>query len=213
MSDLDLAGMRLDYETADLDERTFADDPIEQFRAWLEAAIDADVEEPNAMVVATVDDEGQPWSRFVLLKDLRPDGLVFFTSHESAKGRQLEASGRASLTFGWLEMHRQVHVVGSAHKVSDEEADRYWSVRPREAQLAALASQQSRPLRAREDLLEAYRQADAANPETVPRPPSWGGWLVRPRVVEFWQGRRGRLHDRLRYVDGDDGWELGRLNP
>jgi pyridoxamine 5'-phosphate oxidase len=213
MSDLDLAGMRLDYETADLDERTFADDPMAQFELWLQAAIDAEVEEPNAMVVATVDTDGQPWSRFVLLKDLRPDGFVFFTSHASAKGQQLEASGRASLTFGWLEMHRQVQVAGAAHKVSDDDADGYWSIRPREAQLAAMASDQSQPLASRAALLDAYDRADAAHPESVPRPATWGGWRIEPNVVEFWQGRRGRLHDRLRYSKSESGWELVRLNP
>jgi pyridoxamine 5'-phosphate oxidase len=213
VSDLDLAGMRLDYETHDLDERTFADDPITQFEQWLQEALDAEVEEPNAMVVATVDAEGQPWSRFVLLKDLRPDGFVFFTSHSSAKGQQLEASGRAGLTFGWLEIHRQVQVAGTAHKVTDDEADRYWEVRPREAQLAAVASRQSEPLTSRRALLDAYDQAAVDHPDVVPRPDSWGGWLVRPSVVEFWQGRRGRLHDRLRYVANDGGWDLIRLNP
>ncbi|MGI9615068.1 MAG: pyridoxamine 5'-phosphate oxidase [Acidimicrobiales bacterium] len=213
MSDLDLTGMRLDYETADLDEASFADDPISQFEEWFQAALDADVYEPNAMVVGTVDADGQPWTRFVLLKELRPDGFVFFTNHSSDKGRQLAATGRASLTFGWLAMHRQVQVAGTAHRLADADADSYWAVRPREAQLAAVASDQSQPLSSRRDLLAAYDRADAAHPEVVPRPETWGGWLITPHTVEFWQGRQGRLHDRLRYIESESGWELGRLNP
>ncbi len=213
MSDLDLAGMRLDYETGDLDEAAFADDPLTQFDVWFQAAVRAGVFEPNAMVVGSVDADGQPWTRFVLLKELSPDGFVFYTNHESNKGRQLAASGRAALTFGWLTMHRQVQVAGTAERVPEAEADAYWAVRPREAQLAAVASQQSRPLSSRADLLAAYDEADAAHPDAVPRPSWWGGWLVRPEVVEFWQGRRGRLHDRLRYERTGDGWDLTRLNP
>ena len=210
---LDLAGMRLDYETGGLDEADFADDPIAQFEAWFEAAVDAAVYEPNAMVVGTVDADGQPWTRFVLLKELTADGFVFYTNHESHKGQQLAATGRVALTFGWLEMHRQVQVAGAAERVPEAESDAYWAVRPREAQLAAMASRQSRPLTDRGELLAAYEAADAAHPEVVPRPPWWGGWLVRPAVVEFWQGRRGRLHDRLRYDRRGDGWDLTRLNP
>ena len=205
--------MRLDYETGDLDEATFADDPIAQFAEWFQAAVDGGVYEPNAMVVGTVDADGQPWTRFVLLKELTADGFVFYTNHESHKGRQLAATGRASLTFGWLPMHRQVQVAGTAERLPEAESDAYWAVRPREAQLAALASQQSRPLTSRSELLAAYERADDAHPEVVPRPATWGGWLVRPHVIEFWQGRKGRLHDRLRYQRTGNGWDLTRLNP
>lgn len=205
--------MRLDYETGDLDEAAFADDPIAQFEVWFQVAVEAGVYEPNAMVVGTVDPDGQPWTRFVLLKELTPDGFVFYTNHESNKGKQLATAGRAALTFGWLTMHRQVQVAGTAERVPDAESDAYWAVRPREAQLAAVASKQSRPLTSRGELLAAYEQADTAYPGAVPRPASWGGWLVRPSVVEFWQGRKGRLHDRLCYERAGESWDLTRLNP
>lgn len=208
--------MRLEYETEGIDEADFADDPITQFQAWLSIVVEAGIEEPNAMVVSTVDDEGQPWSRFVLLKDVDPSGFAFYTNYGSHKSQHLDRSGKASLTFGWPGLRRQVNVAGTAHRVPTSESDAYWAVRPRGSQLGGWASDQSRPLAARAELIEAFDALDRRFPDEVPRPEHWGGWRVEPHTVEFWQGRTNRLHDRLRYVlaDGPNGgWTLARLAP
>ncbi|MDH3678970.1 MAG: pyridoxamine 5'-phosphate oxidase [Acidimicrobiia bacterium] len=211
---MDLSRTRLEYETQGIDAADFAPEPIAQFQQWLAIAVDAELEEPNAMVVATVDDIGQPWSRFVLLKGVGDAGFEFYTNYESNKSRQLDANPKVSLTFGWTALRRQVNVAGTATRVSAKESDAYWAVRPRGSQLGGWSSAQSRTLADRAELLERYAETDAAYPDAVPRPPHWGGWRVSPHTVEFWQGRLNRLHDRLRYVAIEGGgWELERLAP
>jgi pyridoxamine 5'-phosphate oxidase len=205
--------MRLDYETEGIAEDELAGDPFTQFDRWLQVAVEAELEEPNAMVVATVDDGGQPWSRYVLLKSATPSGFDFYTNYESNKSIQLAANPRASLTFGWLPLRRQVNVAGTVVEVPRAESDAYWSVRPRLSQLGGWASAQSRPLRSRQELLDRYAEVEAAYAGEVPRPPHWGGWRVVPHTVEFWQGRPNRLHDRLRYVLAGECWKLARLSP
>ena len=197
---MDLARMRLEYETEGIDRADFADEPITQFERWLQVAVDAGLDEPNAMVVATVDAEGQPWSRYVLLKAVSEAGFEFYTNYESHKSNQMGDAPRASITFGWPGLRRQINIAGSVRRVSPEVSDAYWAVRPRGSQLGGWASNQSRPLESREELLERYRSMEQRFPEEVPRPEHWGGWVVQPHVVEFWQGRTNRLHDRLRYV-------------
>ncbi len=210
--------MRLEYETEGIDEGDFADDPISQFRTWMQVAVDAGLDEPNAMVVSTVAADGQPWSRYVLLKAVSEAGFEFYTNYESHKSNQMTEQPKASITFGWPGLRRQINIAGTARRVSAEASDGYWSVRPRGSQLGGWASSQSRPLADRDELLAIYQSMDERFPEEVPRPPHWGGWLVEPHVVEFWQGRTNRLHDRLRYeaVNADvvpRRWTLTRLAP
>lgn len=211
---VDLATMRLEYETTGLDEADLAADPLDQFDRWLGDAVRGGVFEPNAMVLATVDDECQPWTRHVLLKGAGPDGFEFYTNYRSDKSRQIEGNPRASATFGWLELHRQVNVAGTVERVPADESDRYWAVRIRGSQLGAWASEQSQVLPDREALLERYRGVEQRYPDAVPRPDHWGGWRLIPHTIEFWQGRLNRLHDRLRYrLEADGTWSRSRLSP
>ncbi len=211
---MDLARMRDEYEAAGIDPVAMAADPVEQFHRWLEAAVEAALVEPNAMVLATVDADGQPWSRHVLLKAAAAQGFDFYTNYESNKSNELAAMGKASLTFGWLGLRRQVNIAGSVERVPDAESEAYWAVRPRGSQLGGWASAQSRPVADREEIEAAYAAADARFAEgRVPRPSHWGGWRVVPHTIEFWQGRQNRLHDRLRYTLSDTGWKITRHMP
>lgn len=184
-------------------------------------AAEAGIDEPNAMVLATVDGGGQPWSRYVLLKGANSDGFDFYTNYESNKSQQMTAVPRASLCFGWLALSRQVVVAGPVAKVPAAESDEYWDLRPRGSQLGSLASAQSRPIGSRDDLLGRFGELEAAHAGPVPRPHHWGGWRLVPHTIEFWQGRTNRLHDRLRYTRALDqggagrhaGWVRERLNP
>jgi pyridoxamine 5'-phosphate oxidase len=206
---------RREYETPGLDPSDLAPDPIEQFRRWFEDARAAAVVEPEAMVLATADAHGRPSARFVLMRGLDERGFAFFTNYASAKARDLEANPAAALTFGWLEIHRQVRIAGTAERLPDAESDAYFDSRPRGAQIGAVASPQSQVLSGRDELERLVAGLEAAHPEgtPVPRPDGWGGYLVRPHAVEFWQGRRDRLHDRLRYRREGDGWAVERLAP
>lgn len=211
---IDLARMRLEYETAGIGPEDLSADPMEQFDRWMADAVRADLFEPNAMVVSTVDDDGQPWSRYVLLKGADWRGFDFYTNYHSHKSNQLTANPKASATFGWLGLHRQVNVAGAVERVSAEESEAYWAVRLRGPKLGAWASEQSGELPDREMLEGRYREVESRFPGEVPRPEHWGGWRLIPHTVEFWQGRLNRLHDRLRYRRlGDESWELVRLSP
>jgi pyridoxamine 5'-phosphate oxidase len=187
-----------------------------QLDAWLADAKAADVPEPNAMVLATVDMEGSPSTRTVLCKGIEERGIVFYTNYTSAKSRDLRSNQRASVTFPWYGLKRQVHLHGKVEQVSREETAAYWATRPRGSQLGAWASPQSVVLSARrvlDDSAEAITRK-FADSETVPVPPHWGGWLLVPDRIEFWQGRRDRLHDRLRYeLMSDRRWVIRRLGP
>lgn len=214
---MNLAKMRLEYETAGISEVNFAPDPFRQFETWFSEAVTAEVHEPNAMVVSTVDAEGQPWSRYVLLKAATAAGFDFFTNYESNKSQQLTDRASGAITFGWLELHRQVNVAGAVEPVSESESDDYWAVRTRGSQLGGWASQQSSVIGGRQELMDSYAAMERRFPDEVPRPPHWGGWRIVPHTVEFWQGRQNRLHDRLRYVRADSSgsadWQLIRLSP
>jgi len=209
-----LEGERRDYEGQVLDPASVADDPIEQVRAWLRAAREAGIYEPEAMTISTVADDGRPSSRYVLLRALDERGFSFFTNYESAKGRALAQRPYAALTFGWLVVHRAVRVEGEVGRLPAEESDAYFASRPRGAQISAWASPQSTVIGGRDELDRAMAETEArfAGVE-VPRPPHWGGFLVRPERVELWQGRLNRLHDRLRYVRDGNGWRIERLAP
>ncbi|MEM9553627.1 MAG: pyridoxamine 5'-phosphate oxidase [Acidobacteriota bacterium] len=191
------------------------DDPFAVFGQWLTAAEAAGLEDPNAMVVSTVDTTGQPSARAVLLKDFDAEGFVFYTNLGSRKGRDIDGNPKVSLHFFWRELHRQILILGTAHGVTDEEADAYFSSRPRTSQLGAWASRQSRPLRSRSHLLAQVARYQAQfGLGAVPRPPFWSGFCVAPHAFEFWQAGRFRLHERWAYApDGDGGWHKQRLNP
>jgi pyridoxamine 5'-phosphate oxidase len=190
-------------------------DPIELFREWFEAARAGGLELPEAMTLATADAEGRPSARTVLLKSADERGFVFFTNYESRKGRELAANARAALVFHWAqEPRRQVLVTGTVERISEAESDAYYATRPVGSRLAAWASRQSRPISGREELERAYAEAEQAHGEDPPRPPFWGGYLLVPETIEFWESRPNRLHERLRYTRGSQGeWEAGQLAP
>lgn len=199
--------------SADLPPLT-AEDPVALFSEWLAEAVRSEVNDPNAMALATVDAEGLPDVRMVLLKDAGPDGFVFYTNLGSAKGRQLVASGKAALLFHWKSLRRQVRVRGTVSAVSVEEADAYWATRARPAQLGAWASQQSQPLPDRlafERAIAAYGLKFGLG--KAPRPPHWSGFRITPSHIEFWRDRPFRLHERLVFEAAPGGWTTSRLYP
>jgi pyridoxamine 5'-phosphate oxidase len=210
-----LPGMRVAYDSEAFDESALAATWTDQLQSWLNQAVEANIAEPNAMVLATADSEGLPSSRTVLCKGLDERGVVFYTNYTSNKSHDLTATRYASATFPWYPLHRQVHVRGEVEKVNVKETAAYWASRPRGSQLGAWASPQSRVVEGRRSLENALHAIERrfANVEDIPAPPHWGGWRIRPDVVEFWQGREDRMHDRLVYVRTDDGWHVDRVAP
>lgn len=214
MRERDLSELRREYAADGLAEEDLLADPITMFRHWMRDALKAGLHEPNAMSVATVSETGRPASRTVLLKGLDERGFVFFTNYESRKGVELSGHPECALLFPWFPLERQVRVEGAAARLTDAENRAYFASRPRASQLGAWASPQSRVVRDRAELDAAYHEmATRFAGEEVPLPPHWGGYRVAPEVVEFWQGRLGRMHDRLRYRRTPDGWLTDRLAP
>jgi pyridoxamine 5'-phosphate oxidase len=213
----DLARRRQDYETAGLDIGDVASDPLVQWQRWYEQADAAGCVEPHAFVLSTVDDDGVPQSRYLLARGADERGLSFFTNYESAKSREMTARPDVSMLFTWLQLHRQVRVVGRVERLPEAESDAYFASRPRGSQLGAWASPQSTVIAGRAELDRRVAEVEArfAAVSEIPRPPHWGGWLLRPRRFEFWQGRPSRLHDRLRYTPSASGgdWVVERLAP
>jgi pyridoxamine 5'-phosphate oxidase len=211
---MDLSGLREEYGRGGLDLPDLAADPIEMFGRWLRQAVDAGVHEPNAMVLSTATPEGGPSSRMVLLKGVGPDGFVFYTNRASRKGADLAADARCALLFPWHPLERQVRIEGVASVLPADEVEAYFRSRPRGAQLGAWASDQSRPVASRSALAASYaRVQERFGDGPLPVPPEWGGYRVSPQVVEFWQGRPSRMHDRLVYRRDGDGWTTERLAP
>jgi pyridoxamine 5'-phosphate oxidase len=212
---VELEEMRRRYGLGELLEADVNADPVEQVRRWLDDAVAFGIAEPNAMVLATAGTDRRPSARTVLLKQLDERGFVFYTNQQSRKGSELAANAACALVFPWHAMERQVRVEGTADELSTDEVEAYFRSRPRESQLGAWASQQSQPVPSREELDLQYASYDRQFPEgtEIPVPYFWGGYRVRPDVIELWQGRTGRLHDRLRYRRTGDTWTLDRLQP
>ena len=209
----DLADLRKEYALKTLEEKDAAKDPMQFFGLWMVEAIHAQVPEPTAMNLATVDARGRPAGRVVLLKGVDKRGFVFYTNYESRKGRELAAKPFAALTFLWKELERQVRVEGSVEKVTADESRAYFSTRPLGSRIGAWASPQSSVIENRAWLEKRWEEFTAQYGEEPPLPPHWGGYRVLPEYLEFWQGRRSRLHDRIAYSREGSAWKVSRLAP
>lgn len=212
---MNLADLRKDYTLAGLAEKDLARDPFRQFEKWFQEAEAAKLAEPNAMTLATASPDGRPSARTVLLKGLDGRGFVFYSNYESRKGRELALNARVALVFPWIALERQVLIEGTVTTVAREESAAYFHSRPRASQLGAWVAQQSSVIPGRATLEEAMKALEKKHAGAeIPLPPNWGGYRVAPETIEFWQGRRSRLHDRLRYRrDKEGSWLVERLSP
>lgn len=211
----EISGMRKVYQLGSLLEKDADTNPIKQFEIWWQQAIEAKTDEPNAMTLATCNREGKPSARIVLLKEIRETGFVFFTNYESRKAQEIGENSFVALVFFWKELERQVRIEGEIKKISSQESDAYFAVRPRESQVGAWSSPQSKTIKNADFLQENVKKfSEEFEGKEVPRPDFWGGYIVEPFRVEFWQGRPGRLHDRLRYsLSKSNEWQIERLAP
>ncbi len=208
-----IQSLRKSYETGTLEVEDLQPDPIQLFRAWMDTAVEAHLEDPNAMTLCTASADGQPDGRIVLLRGFDERGFVFYTNYESAKGSDLLANPRATLVFLWHALERQIRIQGTVARVSAAESAAYFQTRPRGHQLAAWTSPQSRPLSTRAELEARLAELEARFPTEVPLPGFWGGYRLIPRRFEFWQGRKNRLHDRFAYSLAAGSWTINRLAP
>jgi len=208
-----LQDLRESYDQEPLRRSMLAEHPVVEFQKWMQQAIDAQVYDPNACSLATVDDLGRPSSRAVLLKGLDGGKFVFYSNYNSRKARHLEGNPNVSMHFPWFSMQRQVTVLGEVSKVEDTLAEEYFQSRPYLSRIGAWASSQSQPLDSRETLEKSFLETQEKFGETPPRPPHWGGYYLHPRSIEFWQGGPNRLHDRFLYEHIDEQWTITRLNP
>ena len=205
--------LRVSYEQGELNEADITHNPFEQFNNWLQEAIKNDVPEPNAMVLATVNKDGQPGARNVLLKSADDNGFIFFTNKNSDKASDLKQNPHCTLLFSWLSQHRQVIVKGKAQEISREESNTYFQTRPYGSRISAWVSEQSQVIKNREELETKVKEFMDKYPENVPMPDYWGGYLVKPESIEFWQGRPSRLHDRIRFTKKGNTWTIERISP
>ena len=211
---MSIADLRRDYSQATLSEHEVDPNPIQQFASWFQQTLAAHVPEPNAMGLATVGSTGRPSARIVLLKDFDERGFTWYTNYTSKKGQDLAHHPFAALTFHWVELERQVRIEGSVERVAEAESDAYFQIRPIKSRLGAIASAQSQAIDSRELLEQQFEQAHAQYGESPPRPTHWGGYRLKPDWIEFWQGRRSRLHDRIVYTrDANGQWSRQRLQP
>jgi len=214
MNKPEISDIRKDYTGGKLDLSTAAHDPIQQFTIWMEEVLSRGIDEPNAMMLATTGKNMQPSARIVLLRDFSTEGFVFYTNYNSLKGNQIAENPKIALTFFWKELERQVRIEGTINKIPEHASDNYFNARPFESRLSAAVSPQSRTVpnrkyleSLRENLRKQYPDQD------IPRPKDWGGYIVKPERFEFWQGRPGRLHDRLSYILENNDWKIRRLAP
>ncbi len=209
-----IADIRTDYLMASFSEKDAAIEPFSQFSRWWNDAINSKIEDVNAMTLATVSAKGIPSARIVLLKDYNEKGFVFFTNYQSDKGKEIAQNPHVCLVFFWKELQRQVRIEGIAEKISEAESDEYFNSRPLESKIGAWASHQSSIIPYRQIIDEnVKRYTEVFKDEDVPRPDYWGGFCVKPNLVEYWQGRQSRLHDRIQYTLDNGIWKLERLSP
>lgn len=206
--------IRRDFADKPLEEQSVNDNPFLQFSVWFEEAVNAQLLDPYAMLISTVDEIGLPHSRVVYLRNISNEGMVFYTNYNSQKGKNISASNKIAITFFWVELERQIRIEGTVKKVSEELSDKYFAARPRESQLGAWASNQSETIKNRAELEENLKHfTEKFKGVDVPRPPHWGGYIVEPTKFEFWQGRPSRLHDRLIYTKNNNEWVISRIAP
>jgi pyridoxamine 5'-phosphate oxidase len=210
-----IKNLRTEFESSLLDIKNVNKNPLVQFAHWMENALEAKVQEPNAMTLATVNGKGWPDARVVLLRRVDKDGFSFFTNYNSSKGKELAENKKACLNFYWVELARQVRIIGTVEKLSSKESDEYFQSRPRESRIGAWTSNQSEVIEGRELLDKKFHELEKKfSDKKIPRPPHWGGFLVKPVSIEFWQGRNNRLHDRILFEKGRSGkWKISRLSP
>lgn len=211
---INIQTIRKEYTKAELDIQNVNQSPILQFKTWFEEALESKVAEVNAMVLSTVSEENKPTARVVLLKAFDEKGFSFFTNYDSKKGKQLAQNPNACLTFFWAELERQVRIEGTVEKVSTQESDDYFAVRPKGSQIGAWASPQSSVIDSRDVLIKNQELLEAQYADlNIARPAQWGGYVLKPTLIEFWQGRHSRLHDRINYTLENNNWKIERLAP
>lgn len=209
---MELQDIRNEYKKGKLNKKNVSNNPIDQFNSWLKDALTHSSSEPTAMTLSTADENGQPDARIVLLKDVNEDGFTFFTNYNSQKGKELEVNPKAALSFFWPELERQVRILGTVSKISAEASEAYFNSRPEGSQMGAIISDQSSKVTSRDVLVEKFN-ALKTQPENIQRPKHWGGYILSPTKIEYWQGGEFRIHDRIQYELVDGNWQISRLAP
>lgn len=209
----EVAAMRENYALASLLENEVFTDPMQQFQSWFQESVNAQIKEPNAFVLATASSDGTPDARTVLLKGIHEEGFVFYTNYESAKGQQIQSNPKATMLFLWLDLERQIRITGSVSKQDEMLSKKYFESRPKDSQIGAIASPQSKVIPDRQFLEEKFKEVSTDFNENPYFPDNWGGYVIKPEKFEFWQGRPNRLHDRILYTFAENVWNISRLAP